>query len=161
MIVCPKEMLTFYEQRAIDIMNPEYNVARVAGRTTGYKHTEETKAKFHLRRKAVITDEVRRKISAANVGKKISDEQKITIAKTLSGRKHTTKRRINQSLAKIGIVNTGRSKPVFCIQNGVTYASAAEAARQLGIKVSAAASYISAAADGKYKDAYGYSWKRA
>lgn len=39
LFVCAPENLLFYEQRAIDALNPEFNVCRIAGSTLGIKHT--------------------------------------------------------------------------------------------------------------------------
>lgn len=46
-----------YEQIAIDALNPAMNVLRVAGTSLGYRHSEETKARFGLRRKGILTPE--------------------------------------------------------------------------------------------------------
>jgi|SRR5690349_2929303 group I intron endonuclease len=45
----PSEVIA-REQYYIDTFNPKYNVLKVAGSTLGYKHTEETKAKFKNRK---------------------------------------------------------------------------------------------------------------
>lgn len=50
---------------------------------------------------------------------------------------------------------TNRSKPVMCLETGVVYPSANEAARQLGF----AQTHISSACNGKYKQMYGYTWE--
>lgn len=159
-VLCDEKNLLVYEQLCIDRLNPAYNVARIAGRTTGYKHSPETKSKFHLRTKAKMTDAVRAKISAANRGKSISVEQRTKISNSMIGVKHTSERREKQSSAKVGILNTGRSKPVVCLDTGVKYESSADAARSLGLNVKSAAPYISATADGKYIEAYGLKWGR-
>lgn len=70
---CSKEDLIYYEQRAMDILNPTYNHARIAGNTLGIKCSEE---------KA-------RKISRAHKGKKLSEEHRAAIAKGNTGRKPT------------------------------------------------------------------------
>lgn len=42
---CSKENLIFFEQRALDVLKPEYNSSPTAGNCLGVKHTEETKQK--------------------------------------------------------------------------------------------------------------------
>lgn len=46
LLICKPGDLLFYEQRAIDVLVPEYNLARVAGNTLGTKRTAETRAKI-------------------------------------------------------------------------------------------------------------------
>jgi group I intron endonuclease len=49
---CSPEECIKREQYYINTFNPEYNVLKVAGSTLGYKHSEETKAKFKTRKLA-------------------------------------------------------------------------------------------------------------
>lgn len=44
LLVCAKEDLLWFEQRAIDVLKPAYNICKVAGSVLGYRHTEEFKA---------------------------------------------------------------------------------------------------------------------
>ena len=84
--------------------------ARIAAARTGTKHTEETLKKMSETQKnrAPITEETRKKLSQANKGKKLSENHKSKIAKTLLGNtngagrlgtKHSeeSKRRISES----------------------------------------------------------------
>ena len=73
-IACSPENTVFYEQLAIDGLKPQMNVCLVAGKTLGYKHTEETRAKFHLRKKATVTEEMKKATSERFKGKKLSPE---------------------------------------------------------------------------------------
>ena len=59
------------------------------------------------------------------------------------------------SKAKTGVYNTKKSKPVKCIETGITYPSAMEIQRQLGFHNC----YIGYCCKGKYKQAYGYHWR--
>ena len=47
---CAPEECIEREQYYIDTLKPEYNILNVAGSTLGYKHTEETLAKFKERK---------------------------------------------------------------------------------------------------------------
>lgn len=88
-LICSPEDTVFYEQKAIDGLNPQMNVCKVAGKTLGYRHTDETKAKFHLRRKATITEEGRLKRSIASKGRKVSDETREKIRQVRLGTKRS------------------------------------------------------------------------
>ena len=52
-------------------------------------------------------------------------------------------------------INYSQSKQVMCLETGVVYSSTMEVERQLGF----AHSNISSACNGKYKQAYGYTWQ--
>jgi group I intron endonuclease len=94
-IIYHPEHAVMYEQIAMDALKPQYNIARIAGRTTGYRHTEATKAKFHLRprssRKGVpASAETKARISAAKRGREPSEAQKL--AWVANGRKLAAKK---------------------------------------------------------------------
>jgi group I intron endonuclease len=117
-IICRREDLIFFEQRAIDVLKPKYNGCFTAGSQLGRKHSEETKAKISANRKgkglhppewrraaserlkghprwgpAVLSEETRKKISAAFKGKKqkhsfevrATDAQKMEIVRDYLG----------------------------------------------------------------------------
>lgn len=74
-LFCSREQVVLYEQIAIDALNPVMNVLKVAGNSYGYRHTQATKSKFHLRKKATPhraprSQATRDAISAAKKGKK-------------------------------------------------------------------------------------------
>ncbi len=85
-IFCSRTDVVCYDQLAIDALDPEMNVLRVAGSSIGYKHTEETKSKFHLRRKTPMTAELLAKRSATMKGRKISAEHKAKVQAAKIGR---------------------------------------------------------------------------
>lgn len=72
-LYCEPKDLTLFEQRAMDVYLPEYNICKTAGSTLGYKHSDETKAK----------------ISAAEMGNTYS-----------LGHKHSDEARANMSAAQ-------------------------------------------------------------
>ena len=48
LLYCDKKNLIFFEQRAIDIYKPEYNIRQLAESNLGNKHSEETKKKISI-----------------------------------------------------------------------------------------------------------------
>lgn len=66
LLVCSKVDLLMYEQRAIDILKPEFNASPSAGSTLGFKHTEAQKQANSDRCKLLHgTPEARAKMSSA------------------------------------------------------------------------------------------------
>lgn len=74
LLVCDPADVLMYEQRAIDVLQPRYNILRRAGNSAGYKHSEETRAGFVAARTGVKlgphTEDTKRKIRDGNLGKK-------------------------------------------------------------------------------------------
>ena len=70
------------EQHYIDIYKPEYNTLKLAGSSLGYKHTEETLAKFKERSHS---EETRAQLSKKRVGTKLSEETRAKISALLKG----------------------------------------------------------------------------
>ena len=108
-------IVTEREQWWMDVLKPQYNIVPLAGRTTGYKHTEETKRQLSavcLGRK--LTDEHRTKIGLGLLGKqrgkRVSDsaKQKIREARIRQGcpqpvgYKHSEQTRQKMRLAHVG-----------------------------------------------------------
>lgn len=134
------------------------------------KHlSEETKRKISeaktgktpaKRRKWKLSDEAKMRISLANRERIPSEETKQKMRETQLGRKHT-----DEVKAKIGKGNKkyhnagGRrgNKPVVCIETGIIYASACDAARAIGCGLSS----ISACFSGSCKTVKGYHWRYA
>lgn len=61
------------EQFYLDLYEPEYNILSLAGSSLGFKHSEETLAKFRARRHSEETREI---MSEARIGRKASEESK-------------------------------------------------------------------------------------
>lgn len=103
LLVCAPADLLFYEQRVIDVLGPELNIARVAGSSLGVKHTEETKAKLRAAfnrpehkmlkselTKAQMRNPTRRQaLIDANTGKKASLETRKKLSDSHMGKKPT------------------------------------------------------------------------
>ena len=81
LIVCRPCDLIFFEQRAINILSPGYNIALVAGSCLGIKRGEET----------------RRRLSVAHLGKKDTPETKARKSFALKG--HSVSELTRQKLA--------------------------------------------------------------
>lgn len=95
MLCCDEKHLLFFEQRAIDILKPVYNILKKAGSTRGHKHTDATRAKMsasrtgkkysperlernRLRLKNLpphrVSEATKQKLREVNLGKKLSPE---------------------------------------------------------------------------------------
>lgn len=98
LLVCAKEDLVMYEQRAFDSFHPEYNIARFAGSNLGVEQSAETRSK---RARSLLGNknscgvspsaETRAKISAKSAGKKHA-----------LGCKHSPEANARKSLLQIG-----------------------------------------------------------
>jgi group I intron endonuclease len=94
------------EQHYIDHLKPEYNVAAVAGSNYGLKWSAEVRATMSISNKSVWQREGHReKMSAAHLGKKLSEEQKKKISEAALGRKLSP-----DHAAKIALANTLRNQ---------------------------------------------------
>jgi group I intron endonuclease len=70
------------EQYFMDLLKPQYNILSTAGSSTGYKHTEESRAKISACQKGIPRPEATRaKISAAMKGIPRSERSEVTRAK--------------------------------------------------------------------------------
>jgi group I intron endonuclease len=130
LLVCEKRDLLFYEQRALDVYQPEYNILRVAGSRLGHKlsgdalarHTERMRSRpmtepmrAHLASLAEKargkpgrkpTPETIEKIKAARSRQVITDEHRAKIGAASRGRLHTP-----ETKAKIAAAKSGVKKP--------------------------------------------------
>jgi len=114
LLVCAKEDLIWFEQRAIDALKPVYNICKVAGSVLGYRHTPEAKAAAaerargntnklgrkespefcakakisrSMRKNNALSAETRARISEAHKGKSVPLELRAQISEKLKGRK--------------------------------------------------------------------------
>jgi len=115
-LFCKKEDLIYFEQRAIDVIAPEYNAAPKAGSQLGFKmspearaklssaakrtrnftgkrHSEESKRKISEAKRGIkrgpLSMETRAKISAAHKGMRLPEEVRQKISKGLTGLKQS------------------------------------------------------------------------
>jgi group I intron endonuclease len=138
LLVCAKEDLLWFEQRAIDVLKPAYNICKVAGSVLGYRHTEEAKkeaaeratgnthrrgrkepaevcARISAGRKGkglgrVFTEETKEKIAAAQRGRTLTEEQKENLRRINTGRKQSPET-IEKRMQKL----RGRTRPADAI----------------------------------------------
>jgi len=114
LLFCSPENLIFYEQRAIDVFKPEYNLCKIAGSSLGYTHTSETREKLSIINTGRITSEEARKnlskagkgkkkplewrqrMSAIHTGKILSTEHVLHMSEALKGKPWTPARRVAQ-----------------------------------------------------------------
>ena len=117
LLVCAQADLLWFEQRALDVLKPAYNICKVAGSVLGYRHTEEAKAAAAMRaagnthrrgrkeskevcerisvgRKGkgvgrVLSEETKEKIAAAQRGRTISEERKEHLRQLNTGKKQS------------------------------------------------------------------------
>lgn len=104
LLICRKEDLFMYEQKAIDTLNPSYNLCRSVRGTGGLSPSQETRDKI---RKALkgrkMPREVAEKISMANKGKKRPKE---SVEKTRTA--HLGMKRSEESRKKMSYAQKGR-----------------------------------------------------
>jgi group I intron endonuclease len=107
---CAKENLISYEQFYIDALNPYFNICKVAGNCEGIKLTEEHKKKISL---ALVgrkcSEETKRKISLRHKGRispnksvPMSEEQKAKLRIANKGQIMTDEQRLKCSIAHKG-----------------------------------------------------------
>ncbi|MEI7942978.1 MAG: NUMOD3 domain-containing DNA-binding protein [Candidatus Riflemargulisbacteria bacterium] len=87
---CEIKDLIFFEQRAIDIYSPKYNICKIAGSCLGRKHSEETKIKISNSHKGIPgkphTEDTKERISAKKLGVLKSDETKAKMSNAQRGK---------------------------------------------------------------------------
>ena len=93
----------------------------------GKKHTDETKKKMSESHKAMMTDEIKSRISEANRGRKYPD-------RLGHPQSEESKRKISETKRGKHFGGTGRTpKPVVCVDTGNAYESAIKASIETGI----------------------------
>ena len=124
LLICSTDNLLFYEQRAMDVLKPKYNVRLIAAsnlgikqsrevvarrtqhlvgntHSLGYRHTEDAKARMSAARRGRFhTPEWKAKISAAHLGMKHTPESRMKISDAKSNPSPET--RLKMRIAKLG-----------------------------------------------------------
>lgn len=126
----------------------------------GKKHTEASRAKMraahHGKTRGPLSEETRRKISAAHTGMKHTEEAKQKLRDLYKGKKPSAALLAGAHRYATSPDNK-LAKAVICIETGIVYFSAAEAARRTGLD----RSKISAVCRGDRKSTNGTHWRFA
>lgn len=134
LLFCDPSSALFFEQRAIDVLNPVYNIARTAGSCLGVRHSEETRAKrsalnignkFSLGRP--VSDNCRIAVAEANRRRKGLARDPAAVAATAAA--HLGRKRSQETREKIAAKARGRKYSAETIEK--------RAAKIRGIKLSA------------------------
>jgi len=105
---CNVDDLIKAEQKYFDMLNPYFNSCKVAGNTSGWKHSDETKAIFSFIHKGKsLSDKHKEAISKSQLGKKDSDETRLKKSASLTGIKKSEQHCLNLSIA-----NKGKTIPI-------------------------------------------------
>lgn len=108
LLACAKGMLLFYEQRAIDVLRPKYNMSRTAGNCLGVKHSDETRARMSAVNKGKkITPAHHAAMLAGRIGTKNTPEHNAKIAAAARGRPCSA-----ETKAKLAAHNAGKVLPL-------------------------------------------------
>lgn len=83
--ICSKDLLIKTEQHYIDTMRPVYNVSPTAGSPRGHRHTKEAIEKITAASRN-MSDETKRKISLAGIGRVFSEEVRAKISASMKGK---------------------------------------------------------------------------
>lgn len=112
-----EESLLLREQHWMDETKPRYNVAKIAGRTTGYRHSEEYKEMMRIKGLGrEFTPETKERIGDANRGKKRSAEtrEKLKNKEVTQAQReklslaHTGKKRSEEHCQNISVAKKGK-----------------------------------------------------
>lgn len=136
-LICNKDNLLFYEQKALDVLKPTYNICVSAkSPMTGRKHSFEAISKMKLTRSTV--------------------EYRNNHSLKMKGRGHPSTQETN---AKI---RAAQARKIQCLETGVIFSSVFEAVRWLNTFEKAlcknAGSNINMVIRGEGATAYGYHW---
>ena len=102
--ICEKDNLINREQYYIDLLNPWFNICKIAGSSLGVKHTDE--AKLNMSKAQIgktMSDDAKKKISESHKGMKHSQQTKENIRNVNLGKKQ-----LKETIEKRVQKNTGR-----------------------------------------------------
>lgn len=157
-----KEEAAIAEQKYIKELNAanrEFGYNQTTVGEHGYNFSDEVIEKMCKDRKGKKpSDKARKNMSISRTGVPFSREHSNKISKSLSGKQNPMYGRKTSDSVKEKIRQTNRNincKAVRCVETGVIYKSASEAARLLGVGWS----HISRACRGERNTAYGFHWE--
>jgi group I intron endonuclease len=159
----PKDLL-FYEQRAIDILKPKYNVCKVAGSRLGLKASEETKERMRGKKSIQHCENLSKslKISLSTPEARAINSLRQIIAQNQPERlaENSRQQKISQMREEVRTAKAGRK--VICVEYDLVFSCGHEAAEwchlaKLTTNMSAFVWINRAVRDGV--KAYGLTWK--
>lgn len=111
-IYCAVDDLLLYEQLAMDALQPEYNIRKIAESNIGLKWSAEVRERMGAPKRGVkrgpLSEELRAKLSAAHKGKRLSAGHRAKISEVQRGT--TRGPPSKETRAKIAESNRGRKK---------------------------------------------------
>ena len=123
LFVCERESLVWNEQRAMDVFQPTYNIAPMAGTQLGVKFSVETRQRMSEAR-TNPPEETRAKLRAAHTGRKHTPESIARMKASKANVSQETREKLSKASPKCKKV----------LLNGVIYESARKAALAIGVK---------------------------
>lgn len=104
LLICAKEHLLMYEQRALDKLRPQYNIAPTAGSLLGHKMSAASRQKIAAAGIGrIVSAETRAKKSAALKGRTLSPEQCAAMSALRLGTTASDETRAKMSAARKGV----------------------------------------------------------
>lgn len=130
---CGPEEIIAREQYYIDLLQPEYNIQKVAGSSFGQKRTDETKLKISKYRSGrALSEETKEKIAAARLGQKHSVESIAKMKNRVLSASHLAK--LRDHLAKLNNLQGTKIKIIDTVTNEITlWDSTYKAAEGIGV----------------------------
>ena len=92
LLICSRKDLVFYEQRAIGILTPEFNMVPRAGSVLGRVHSEETRKKIAIKAKLERNSEAgKRRVREQALRQWADPEKRAYMIRALTGRTYKVK----------------------------------------------------------------------
>jgi group I intron endonuclease len=118
-LYCEPSELNYYEQKMVDIWNPEYNICKECiSNHSDMPVSEETRKKLSDAHKGYIfSEESKKKMSESAKGKKMSEEAKRKMSEAKKGRKHSEEHIRKCSISRMGHPTSEETKRKLSIAN--------------------------------------------
>jgi group I intron endonuclease len=129
------------EQYYFNILKPEYNILQNAGSSLGFKHNENTLNFFRNERK--VSNETRKNLSLAAIGRILSEEDKNKISNKRLGIKLSEETKSKISVATISLIGVSVVVKNINTQVETEYKSLTEAAEAIGVSRTAVSKGLS------------------
>ncbi len=136
---CDQEKTVSREQYYLDLLNPDYNILKIAGSTLGFKHSENTKAKIKAKMKTRIWTEEHKAKRLEHLKRLHSSEEYKAKRLEILNIRNASKEHLEQ-LKRLKLHNSKEVVVFDTLNNNNTttvYPSIAEAAKSMGCTSSA------------------------